>query len=140
MQDPPFWVSTIHPLYGYTRPHVWDLHFWLGHDSNTICNDPVPTVQILFTLDPYPSWFCSPLKHTIMGKKLQHIKRRAFFINTFSCTSLSDVKFYRMQDLSFWITIVQYPLFITPVYNYKSQILLQLYSSYIMYYKLGLKH
>ena len=44
MQDPPpFWVTTIHPLYGHTRPHVWDPHFQLGYGSNTICNDPTPT-------------------------------------------------------------------------------------------------
>ena len=35
---------------------------------------------------------------------------------------------------------VQCPLFIISVYNYKGQTLLQLYSSYIMYYKLDLKH
>ena len=38
------------------------------------------------------------------------------------------------------IMCVQCPLFITSIYNYKGQTLLQLYFGYIMYYKLGLKH
>ena len=44
MQDPPFWVTTIHPPYEHMPPHVWGPHFWLRHDSNTICNNPAPTV------------------------------------------------------------------------------------------------
>ena len=40
MLDPSFWVTTIHPPYGHTHHRVWGPHFWLGHDSNTICNDP----------------------------------------------------------------------------------------------------
>ena len=44
MQDPPFWVTTIHPPYGHMPPHMWGPHFWLGHDSDTIYNDPTPTV------------------------------------------------------------------------------------------------
>ena len=38
------------------------------------------------------------------------------------------------------VVCVQCLLFITSVYNYKSQALLQLYFSYIMYYKSDLKH
>ena len=41
---PHFWVTTIHPPYGHTRPRVWGPHFRLGHGSDTICNDPTPTV------------------------------------------------------------------------------------------------
>ena len=35
---------------------------------------------------------------------------------------------------------IQYPLFITLVYNYKGQTLLQLYSDYVMHYKPSLKY
>ena len=38
------------------------------------------------------------------------------------------------------VVCVQCSLFITPIYNYKGQALLQLYFDYVMYYKLGLKH
>ena len=30
---PPFWVTTIHPPYGHTRPRVWGPHFRLGYGS-----------------------------------------------------------------------------------------------------------
>ena len=38
------------------------------------------------------------------------------------------------------VVCVQYPLFITPIYNYKGWAILQLYYDYVMYYKSGLKH
>ena len=38
------------------------------------------------------------------------------------------------------VVCVQCLLFIIPVYNYKDQTILQLYSGYVMYYKYGLKH
>ena len=44
MQDPSFWVTTIHPPYGHTRPRVWDPHFRLEHGSDTIYNDPALTM------------------------------------------------------------------------------------------------
>ena len=38
------------------------------------------------------------------------------------------------------VVCVQCPLFITLIYNYKCQVILQLYSGYVMYYKPCLKH
>ena len=51
---PPSWVTTIHPPYGHTRPRAWGPHFWLGHGSDTICNNLALTVQILSTLGSIP--------------------------------------------------------------------------------------
>ena len=44
MQDPSFWVTTIHPHYEHTRPCMWGPYFRLGHGSDTIYNDPALTM------------------------------------------------------------------------------------------------
>ena len=91
MQDPHFWVTTIHPLYGHTRLCVQGPHFWLGHGSDTICNNPTLPMQILFALGPYTSHgFILPQSTHQWGKMPLHIEGRLFLINTFSCASLGD--------------------------------------------------
>ena len=56
----PFWI---------TRPRMWDLHFQLGHGSDTICNDSAQLCRYCPLWNPCPSRFCSPSKHTTMGEK-----------------------------------------------------------------------
>ena len=36
-----------------------------------------------------------------------HIEGRSFLINTFPCASLGDVGFHGMQDLPFWVIVLQ---------------------------------
>ena len=37
-----FWVTTIHPPTGHTRPRMWGPHFQLGNGSDIICHAMPP--------------------------------------------------------------------------------------------------
>ena len=54
-------------------------------------------------LHTYPSWFCSPPKHTTMGKRSLHAKGRSLLISTYPCAFLGDVGFHGLQDSTFGI-------------------------------------
>ena len=92
--------------YGHTRGCVQGPHLWLGHGSNTICNNPAPTPQILSTLEPIPItdlFFPSPpppLHQSTQqwGKRPIHIKEKSLLIRKSPCTFLNDVRFHGLQD------------------------------------------
>ena len=78
LQDPPFWVSTIHPPNGHTS-YVDIVCFGAHTPHNFVLSQNTQ------------QW----------GKMYLHIKGRSFLINAFSCASLGDVGFHGMQDPPF---------------------------------------
>ena len=96
---PPFGSLQSTPPYKHMRPRVWDPHFWLGHDSDTIYNDLTPPVQILSALVPRtPHGFVFLQSTQQWGKRPLHIKEKSLFISTSPYASLGDVGFHGLQD------------------------------------------
>ena len=64
------------PLVLHNPPPLWPhvssrvgSHFRLVHDSDTICNDPTPTMYVLSALGPIPLMALFSPRHTKMGEK-----------------------------------------------------------------------
>ena len=79
--------------------------FQLGQNLSKICIINVKTSLQLCKYCPLwvhaPHGFVLPQSTQQLGKRILHIERRSFLINTFPCASLGNIGFYGMQDPPF---------------------------------------